>query len=184
MTATSWIFEGLKPKKRAKKKNKAKKEAEIDQIEEPVRLNFDTQRIFANSRPEPISQIMLNASETQALSFQATVRLPIKEANRNGNELVIFSPQTMLCNFARQLFAQLENGETLLNNVGKDFQNSASMIRHLLHGLNHWIVYCFFGMIKKEGYQDSSQIRSRLYARRSRRLGGFPVAERFEFEHF
>ena len=133
MTATSWIFEGLKPKKRAKKKNKAKKEAEIDQIEEPVRLNFDTQRIFANSRPEPISQIMLNASETQALSFQATVRLPIKEAGiENGNELVNNFLSTNNASVISQdsFFAQLENGETLLNNVGKKdlIKIQASMI--------------------------------------------------------
>ena len=133
MTATSWIFEGLKPKKRAKKKNKAKKEAEIDQIEEPVRLNFDTQRIFANSRPEPISQIMLNASETQALSFQATVRLPIKEAGiENGNELANNFLSTNNASVISQdsFFAQLENGETLLNNVGKKdlIKIQASMI--------------------------------------------------------
>ena len=133
MTATSWIFEGLKPKKRAKKKNKAKKEAEIDQIEEPVRLNFDTQRIFANSRPEPVSQIMLNASETQALSFQATVRLPIKEAGiENGNELVNNFLSTNNASVISQdsFFAQLENGETLLNNVGKKdlIKIQASMI--------------------------------------------------------
>jgi len=133
MTATSWIFEGLKPKKRAKKNNKAKKEAEIDQIEEPVRLNFDTQRIFANSRPEPISQIMLNASETQALSFQATVRLPIKEAGiENGNELANNFLSTNNASVISQdsFFAQLENGETLLNNVGKKdlIKIQASMI--------------------------------------------------------
>lgn len=111
MTATSWILEGLKPKKRAKKNNIARKDAEIEQIEEPVRLNFDTQRIFSNSRPEPVSQIMLNASETQALSFQATVQIPVKSGVNNasvGNS----SAQ-------RNLFDQLENGETLMNNVGK-----------------------------------------------------------------
>jgi len=137
MTATSWFFEELKPKKRAKKNNKARKEAEIDQTVEPVRLNFDTQRIFANSRPEPISQIMLNASETQALSFQATVRLPLKEASHDkgkakGNELADYFLSSNNASAISQdsFFAQLENGETLLTNVGKkDFLKvQASMI--------------------------------------------------------
>ncbi len=133
MTATSWFFEELKPKKRAKKNNKARKEAEIDQIEEPVRLNFDTQRIFANSRPEPVSQIMFNASETQALSFQATVRLPINEASHGkGNELADYFLSSNNASAISQdsFFAQLENGETLLTNVGKkDFLKiQASMI--------------------------------------------------------
>ena len=126
MTATGWIFEGLKPKKRAKSTKKGRKEAEIEQNEEPVRLNFDTQRIFANSRPEPVSQIMLNASETQALSFQATVRLPINEASQGkrleeGKELAtsFLSANNASAISQDSLFAQLENGETLLNNVGK-----------------------------------------------------------------
>ena len=105
MTATSWFFEELKPKKRTKKNNKARKEAEIDQIAEPVRLNFDTQRIFANSRPEPVSQIMLNASETQALSFQPTVQIPLKPVINNSSQ--------------NNLLDSFENGETLMNKVGK-----------------------------------------------------------------
>lgn len=111
MTATSWIFEGLKPKKRAKKNNKATKEAEIEQIKEPVRLNFDTQRIFANSRPEPVSQIMLNASDTQALSFLPTVQIPVKPGLDNAS-VETGSTQS-------NLLDRLENGETLLNKVGK-----------------------------------------------------------------
>ena len=119
MTATSWIFEGLKPKK---KNNKARKEAEIEQIEEPVRLNFDTQRIFANSRPEPVSQIMLNASDTQALSFQPTIQIPVKQGVDNAS-VGTSSGQS-------NLLDRLENGETLLNNVGKKdlIKIQASMI--------------------------------------------------------
>lgn len=112
MTATSWFVEELKPKKRAKKNKKARKEAEIEQIEEPVRLNFDTQRIFANSRPEPVSQIMLNASETQSLSFQATVPIPVQPGPNNSSNVGVSSTQS-------NLLDQLENGETLMNNVGK-----------------------------------------------------------------
>ena len=111
MTATSWIIEGLKPKKRAKKNKKATKEAEIEQIKEPVRLNFDTQRIFANSRPEPVSQIMLNASDTQALSFLQTVQIPVKPGLDNAS-VETGSTQS-------NLLDRLENGETLLNKVGK-----------------------------------------------------------------
>lgn len=123
MTATSWILEELKPKKRTKRSKKSRKETEIDEIVEPVRLNFDTQRIFANSRPEPVSQIMLNASETQALSFQATVQIPLKSELNNTSSAGASSTQS-------NLLAQLENGETLLNNVGKkDFLKiQASMI--------------------------------------------------------
>ena len=123
MTATSWILEELKPKKRTKRSKKSRKETEIDEILEPVRLNFDTQRIFANSRPEPVSQIMLNASETQALSFQATVQIPLKSELNITSSAGTSSTQS-------NLLAQLENGETLLNNVGKkDFLKiQASMI--------------------------------------------------------
>lgn len=123
MTATSWILEELKPKKRTKRSKKSRKETEIDQNIEPVRLNFDTQRIFANSRPEPVSQIMLNASETQALSFQATVQIPLKSGLNNTSSAGTSSPQS-------NLLSQLENGETLLNDVGKkDFLKiQASMI--------------------------------------------------------
>ena len=137
MTATGWIFEGLKPKKRAKSTKKGRKEAEIEQNEVPVRLNFDTQRIFANSRPEPVSQIMLNASETQALSFQATVRLPINEASygkgiARGNELAdnFLSANSASAISQNSFFDQLENGETLLTNVGKKdlIKIQASMI--------------------------------------------------------
>lgn len=111
MTVTSLFFEDLKPKKRAKKNNKARKETEIDQTVEQVRLNFDTQRIFANSRPEPVSQIMLNASETQSLSFQPTVPIPV-QSGMNYSSVRVSSTQ-------RNLLNSLENGETLLNNVGK-----------------------------------------------------------------
>lgn len=123
MTATSWILEELKPKKRTKRSKKSRKETEIDEILEPVRLNFDTQRIFANSRPEPVSQIMLNASETQTLSFQATVQIPLKSELNDTYSAGTSSTQS-------NLLAQFENGETLLNNVGKkDFlKTQASMI--------------------------------------------------------
>ena len=111
MTASSLLVEELKPKKRLKKNKKARKEAEIEQTAEPVRLNFDTQRIFANSRPEPVSQIMLNASETQALSYQATVAIPVKP-EVNNSSVGARSTQT-------NLLDSLENGETLMNHVGK-----------------------------------------------------------------
>jgi len=112
MTAINWLFEERKPKKRAKstKIGKGRKEAEIEQIAEPVRLNFDTQRIFANSRPEPVSQIMLNASETQALSFQPTVQIPVKPG-------VNFS--VGINSTHSNLLDAFENGETLLTKVGK-----------------------------------------------------------------
>lgn len=111
MTASSLLFEELKPKKRVKKNKKARKEAEIEQNAEAVRLNFDTQRIFANNRPEPVSQIMLNASETQALSFQPTVQIPVKPEMNNSSVGNSSTQSNLLDSFA--------NGDTLMNHVGK-----------------------------------------------------------------
>ncbi len=90
MIARSFSMDGLKPEKKSKK---MRKQSESDQ---PVRLSFDTQRIFSAKQAKPVEQIMFNASNMEQLSFQPTVRLEVKH----------YSPE-------------LQKGVTLMNKVGK-----------------------------------------------------------------
>lgn len=90
MTATSFPMDGLKAEKRHKK---LRKQAEPDQ---PVRLSFDTQRIFSAKQARPVEQILFNASAMEQMSYQPTVRLAVKH----------YSPE-------------LQKGVTMMNKVGK-----------------------------------------------------------------
>lgn len=90
MTANSISF----PKQKLSRKELRKlKNAQANQ---PVSLSFDTLRIFAANQVTPVDQIMLNASMTEEMSYQQTVKV---ETNK-------FSPEIL-------------EGETLMNKVGK-----------------------------------------------------------------
>ena len=90
MTATSFPMDGLKADKRQKK---LRKQAQPDQ---PVRLSFDTQRIFSAKQARPVEQFLFNASAMEQLSYQPTVRLEVKH----------YTPE-------------LQKGVTMMNKVGK-----------------------------------------------------------------
>jgi len=90
MTATSFPMDGLQTKKRHKK---LRKQAQVDQ---PVRLSFETQRIFTAKQARPVEQILFNASALEQMSYQPTVRLEVKH----------YSPG-------------LQKGVTMMNKVGK-----------------------------------------------------------------
>lgn len=90
MTANSISFP--KPKL-SRKELKALKNAQADQ---PVSLSFDTLRIFSANQATPVEQIMFNASMTEEMSYQQTVKVETND----------FTPGML-------------DGETLMNKVGK-----------------------------------------------------------------
>lgn len=90
MTANSISFPNQKLSRRELR------ELKKSQADTPVSLNFDTLRIFNANQNAPVDQIMFNASMTEELSFQPTVKLETRN----------FSPEML-------------SGETLMNKVGK-----------------------------------------------------------------
>lgn len=71
-----------------------------------IRLSFDTQRIQRAKTPEPIESILLNATYTQELSFQATVPVSLKPVE-----------------------PEIQFGDTLANRIGRmDFRKSQALM--------------------------------------------------------
>ncbi|MCK9246284.1 MAG: hypothetical protein M0P11_04940 [Anaerolineaceae bacterium] len=101
MSATSYPMRTPYTRRRMKK---VREQALADQ---PVMLSFETQRVIAAKQAMPVDRIVMEASETEHLSFQPTVRVEIKR----------YSPG-------------LERGETLMNRVGKHdfFKTQAYML--------------------------------------------------------
>ena len=90
MNATSFPLESLKTEKKRKKLPKQK------ELDPPVHLSFDTQRIFKAKQARPVEQILFNSSTLEQLSYQPTVRLEVKH----------YPPE-------------LQKGLTRMNKVGK-----------------------------------------------------------------
>lgn len=50
---------------------------------ENVRLSFETQRIINARKPKAVSEIMMNASTGEVISFQATLPVMVNNAKKN-----------------------------------------------------------------------------------------------------
>lgn len=96
-----------KPKlKSLPKKGKAgRKDTIAVEKDQHVSLNFNTLRIFAANQAAPVDQIMFNLTDSEQLSFQPTVRLEFRHS-----------------------ISALQNGETLMNKVGKGDSFRAQVI--------------------------------------------------------
>ena len=107
MTATSVPIKGLKADKRRRKARKQ------DLPIEPVRLSFDTQRIFSAKQARPVGHILFNASEAEQLSYQPTVPVETK-----------------------RLIPELQKGATIMNKVGKhDFLKTQAATLFAISGM-------------------------------------------------
>lgn len=103
MSAMSFPYRQAKTFRPIKKKHKLDKHKKM----KPVSLSFETERIIVAKQAVPVNLILMNASYTEELSFQPTVKL---ELSANAPEIV--------------------TGDTLMNRVGKRdfFRTQAYML--------------------------------------------------------
>jgi|GEM_PF-1056456 hypothetical protein len=85
-----------KQKLSRKEKRRMKKAGMRAPLSKPVSLNFDTSRIFAANQAAPVDQIVFNATDLEAMSFQPTVKVELRQ----------FTPEML-------------GGVTVMNTVGK-----------------------------------------------------------------
>ena len=93
---------------------RSKRNGQSDAIlHQDIRLSFDTQRVQKAKSLEPVEAILCNASYTQEMSFQPTVRVQLRQVN-----------------------SEFSQGATLANHIGKmDFRKSQALMFFSISGM-------------------------------------------------
>lgn len=94
-------------------RNSQERKKELTESSEEIRLSFDTMRVQSEKPPKPIGSILLNASYTEELSFQPTVRIPIKTS-----------------------YTEVTNGATIATRIGRmDYHKSQALVLFSISGM-------------------------------------------------
>ena len=96
------------------KKNRVNPRSEIQDAEvQNIRLSFDTKRILSANAPKSIDSILLQASNTEELSFQPTVPVKLKSEG-----------------------AEINDGLTVANRIGRmDYRKSQALVMFSISGM-------------------------------------------------